>query len=138
MTFKLSKLSQRRLVGVHPNLVRVVSLAITFTPIDFSVVEGLRTLNRQKYLYRIGKSRTMNSRHLIGHAVDLGPWVGGKILWDDGPHWMELSQAVKRAASMCSVNIQWGFDLWGWDKPHWQIVFIPAPNHSPDTAPTDR
>ena len=122
MTFKLSKLSQRRLIGVHVDLVRVVNAAILITPIDFSVVEGLRTMARQKYLYRIGKSRTMDSRHLTGHAVDLGPWVNGKILWDDGPHWLELSQAVKQAAATCQVSIQWGFDLWGWDKPHWQLA----------------
>ena len=81
MTFKLGVRSRERLQGVHPDLVRVVELAIQLTPVDFTVLEGLRTLERQKALVAAGSSKTLNSRHLTGHAVDLGAWVDGRLDW---------------------------------------------------------
>jgi len=121
VTFRLSRRSLNKLVGVHPDLVRVVHRAIDITPIDFSVVEGVRTLTKQREYFIKGLSRTMHSRHLTGHAVDLAPWVDGTILWDDGLHWKELSLAVKAAALAEGVQVEWGYDLWKWDKPHWQL-----------------
>lgn len=76
--FSLGARSLLRLQGVHPSLVRVVKRAIRITPVDFTVLEGVRSRERQAELVRIGASKTMNSRHLTGHAVDLAPWVGGK------------------------------------------------------------
>ena len=67
MPHTLSAVSQRRLQGVHPDLVKVVELAITLTTQDFRVIEGLRTHERQAHLVRKGASRTMKSRHLTGH-----------------------------------------------------------------------
>lgn len=77
MTFALSQKSVDRLAGVHPKLVAVVNLAITISPVDFAVLEGLRTIERQKSLVAAGASKTMRSRHLTGHAVDLGAIVDG-------------------------------------------------------------
>src|SRR5918995_7391971 len=79
MAFCLSKLSSDRLQGVHPDLVRVVERAIQITTQDFRVQEGLRTRERQAALVARGASRTMNSRHLTGHAVDLVALGGGEI-----------------------------------------------------------
>jgi peptidoglycan L-alanyl-D-glutamate endopeptidase CwlK len=122
VTFQLSQRSLDRLQGVHPDLVRVVKRAIKITPVDFSVVEGVRTLAKQREYFLKGKSKTMNSRHLTGHAVDLAPWVNGTIDWTDGAHWDALSRAVKEAALAENVPVEWGG---GWatfvDKPHWQL-----------------
>ena len=79
MSYKLGNTSQQRLVGVHPNLVKVVQRAIEITAQDFAVNEGLRTLERQRRLVASGASQTLNSKHLkqadgFGHAVDLVPW----------------------------------------------------------------
>jgi peptidoglycan L-alanyl-D-glutamate endopeptidase CwlK len=121
VAYRLSKRSRDRLKGVHPDLVRVVNRAITLTPVDFSVVEGVRTLAKQREYFIKGKSRTMNSRHLTGHAVDLAPWIDGTIDWSDGLHWKDLSLAVKAAALAEGVPVEWGYDLWRWDQPHWQL-----------------
>ena len=122
MSFKLSARSRQMLIGVHPDLARVVQLAIVLTAVDVSVVCGLRSLAAQRKLFTAGKSRTMKSRHLTGHAVDLAPWVGGSINWADGPHWHQLSTALKEAAELESVPVEWGGDWQTFvDKPHWQL-----------------
>jgi hypothetical protein len=77
----LSKLSRDRLQGLYPGVVRVVERAIQLTPQDFRVQEGLRTRERQAELVARGASRSMNSRHLTGHAVDLVALGGGEISW---------------------------------------------------------
>lgn len=97
MAFVLSKRSLQRLEGVHPDLVKVVKRAIQLTRVDFTVLEGLRTLERQKQLVAAGASKTMNSRHLTGHAVDLGAYVAGEVRWD-WPLYHQIAAAVKRAA----------------------------------------
>lgn len=123
MAYKLSARSLARLEGVHPDLVAVVKLAIEKTDVDFSVVEGLRSLDRQRELLRTGKSRTMNSRHLTGHAVDLYPYVNGKTVmtWDGG-HFHRLAEVIKAAADDLGVQIEWGGDWSSFkDGPHWQL-----------------
>lgn len=119
MSFKLSARSLKALDGVHPDLVAVVTRAIQITPIDFVVIEGRRTIERQRELFKAGASRTMNSRHLTGHAVDLAVWLG-TVRWEQ-PLYDRLAVAVKQAAADVGVSIQWGYDLWGWDAPHWQL-----------------
>lgn len=120
-TFRLSKRSLSRLEGVHPELVRVVKRAIEITPVDFAVTEGLRTRERQAELVEAGASRTMNSRHLTGHAVDLVAIVNGKVRWD-WPLYPHIATAMKAAAKELGVVIVWGGD---WkslqDGPHYEL-----------------
>ncbi len=107
MTFILSQKSLRRLEGVNPDLIKVVKRAIQITPIDFIVVEGLRTKERQAYLFEKGATKTMNSRHLTGDAVDLAPIVNNKVSWD----WKDfypLAEAVKEAAKQVRTEVRWG------------------------------
>ncbi len=122
MTFKFSTASQQRLIGVHPDLVKVMRHAITISSIDFKVLEGVRTLARQKQLVAEGASRTLNSRHLTGHAVDVVPMIAGKIRWD-WPLYHRLALVIKQAAIDKSVPIEWGGDWKGGfkDGPHWQL-----------------
>ena len=107
MSFILSQKSMRRLEGVNPALVQVVKRAIQITPIDFIVVEGLRTKERQAYLVEKGASKTMNSRHLTGDAVDLAPIVDNKVSWD-WKHFYPLAEAVKQAAKEVRTEVRWG------------------------------
>ena len=119
--FTLSEKSLRRLDGVHPDLVRVVKRAIEITPVDFLVVEGLRTKERQAYLLDAGKSRTMNSYHLTGHAVDIAPIVDGKVSWD-WKYFHPLADAMKQAAKEFNVELTWGGSWKTFpDAPHFQI-----------------
>ncbi|MBD9433265.1 M15 family metallopeptidase [Achromobacter sp. ACM03] len=125
--FILSARSLQRLEGVHPQLVEIVKLAIRRTPVDFTVVEGLRTAERQRELVAKGVSQTQNSLHLIqpdgyGHAVDLAPLVGGVIPWDRWEEFRRLADVVKACAAELGVPVEWGGD---WktlkDGPHFQI-----------------
>lgn len=119
--FALGTKSRARLRGVHPDLVRVVERAIQLTPVDFTVTEGLRDAKRQAQLVEAGASKTMNSRHLTGHAVDVAALIGGKVSWD-WPLYGRIAQAFKAAAAELGVPIVWGGD---WrtlkDGPHFEL-----------------
>jgi peptidoglycan L-alanyl-D-glutamate endopeptidase CwlK len=119
--FRLSDRSRTRLKGVHPDLIAVVEAAIRLTPVDFTITEGLRTPARQASLVRAGASRTLNSRHLTGHAVDVAALVDGKVRWD-WPLYERIAEAFKRAAAAAGTPIVWGGD---WrslkDGPHFEL-----------------
>ena len=120
--FRLSQRSRDRLRGVHPDLVAVVELAITLTEVDFAVLEGIRTVERQKELLAAGASTTMNSRHITGHAVDLGAWVAGEIRWD-WPLYHKIAKAMKDAAAQLGTPIVWGGDWKTFkDGPHFELA----------------
>ena len=119
--------SEKNLVGVHPDLVRVMRRALEIAPVDFMVIEGLRTAERQRQLVSKGASQTMRSRHLTGHAVDIAPVVGGAIRWD-WPLYDRLAVAVKQAAREFSVPVEWGGDWTTFkDGPHWQLPWAQYP-----------
>ena len=121
MSFVLSKRSRERMRGVLPALIGVVERAIALTPVDFMVTEGVRTLERQAQLVRAGGSRTLNSRHLSGHAVDLAALVDGAVRWD-WPLYPRIAGAMKAAAAERGVALIWGGD---WkslrDGPHFEL-----------------
>ena len=119
--YVLSKKSLDRLTGVHPDLVRVVKRALEITTVDFAVLEGVRSKSRQEQLVKAGASQTMNSRHLTGHAVDLGAYVSGSVRWD-WPLYYKIADAVKQAADELGVPIEWGGDWRKFkDGPHFQL-----------------
>lgn len=121
MSIILGQRSLSRLEGVHPDLVRVVKKAAAMSSLDFTVLEGLRTAVRQKQLFDQGATKTMNSRHLTGHAVDLAPMIGGTVRWD-WPLYHQLAAVVKAAAKAENVPIQWGGDWRTFkDGPHWEL-----------------
>ena len=119
MTYKLGTRSMQSLSGVHPDLVNVVKLAITITGVDFTVIEGIRNINRQRELYKAGKSTTMNSRHITGHAVDMVPYP---VDWDDLERFETMAEAMKLAAEELEIPIVWGGDWKSfYDAPHFQL-----------------
>ena len=127
MTFLLSQKSKDRLNGVHQDLVKVVERAIEITEIDFAVLEGVRSKTRQEHLVKAGASQTMRSRHLTGHAVDLGAYVAGSVRWD-WPLYHKLAVAVKQAAAELQIPIEWGGDWTTFkDGPHWQLPWKDYP-----------
>lgn len=115
--YRLGSRSLERLQGVHPDLVAVVQRAIEWTLVDFTVLEGLRTRERQAQLVEAGASRTMNSRHLTGHAVDLGAWLDG-VRWD-WPLYHGIANAMAQASRELGVAMVWGGC---WDRPLGQLV----------------
>jgi peptidoglycan L-alanyl-D-glutamate endopeptidase CwlK len=127
MSIVLGQRSLSRLEGVHPDLVRVVKKAAAMSALDFTVLEGLRTLDRQKQLMASGATKTLNSRHLTGHAVDLAPMIGGTVRWD-WPLYHQLAAVVKDAAKAENVPIQWGGDWRTFkDGPHWELPWKQYP-----------
>ena len=121
MSFVLGKRSLARLEGVHPDLVAVVKRAIEITPQDFAVLEGLRTKERQAQLVQAGASKTLASRHLTGHAVDLGVLIEGVVKWD-WPLYDQLAKTMKAAAAELHLPIEWGGDWKTFkDGPHFQL-----------------
>jgi len=105
--FTLGKRSLTELQGVHAELVAVVHRAIELSAQDFSVHDGLRTIGEQQELVAKGASTTMDSRHLTGHAVDLVPYINGKLRWEWPPIYI-IADAVRVAARGMAVSIRWG------------------------------
>ena len=119
--FQLGPRSKMRLQGVHPDLVKVVERAIEITPVDFTVLEGLRSPERQKELVAAGASQSLNSRHITGHAVDLGAWVDDQVDWS-WPLYPRIATAMKTAAKELGVDIECGVDWITFkDGPHYQL-----------------
>lgn len=126
MTITLSEKSLAKLSGAHPDLQKVIKRAAAISSIDFTVLEVLRTVARQKELVAKGASKTMKSRHLPGadghsRAVDIAPLDGGQISWA-WPTYHKLAPIIKQAAKDVGVPIEWGGDWKSFaDGPHWQL-----------------
>ena len=111
MTYRLGTTSLARLQKVHPLLSACVVRAIKVTSADFTVFEGLRTLERQQKLFDSGATKTLNSRHLVGKAVDLPAWLKGRPVWDPVAA-QQIANAMFHASKECGVTLRWGGD---WD-----------------------
>ncbi|HDL6962247.1 TPA: M15 family metallopeptidase [Yersinia enterocolitica] len=122
--FGFSQRSENNLKGVNDNLVKVVRRALELSTVDFGVIEGLRTVERQKEMVSTGKSQTMNSRHISGNAVDLLP-AGAD--WNDYKCWLPVLDAMHRAGKEQGIKLRFGIS---WtdnpnDKP---AKFLDAPH----------
>ena len=117
----LNSRSETSLRGVHADLVKVVRRAAEISPVAFTVIEGLRTVERQKQLVAQGASKTMNSRHITGHAVDLAPHRPDGQIAFDWPLYYKIAPVMKQAAKELGVALDWGGD-WKWkDGPHFEL-----------------
>ena len=132
MTYKLSTKSQERLIGVEPELKEVVYEAIKVTKIDFGVIEGLRTEEKQKQLVESGASQTMKSKHLEGRAVDLMANIGGRGSWELSVY-DEIADAMKEAAIKVDVAVRWGAAWTITDIREWEGTMEEAMNSYIDT-----
>lgn len=129
MTYRFGLRSRKNLQGVHSDLVRVMEAAIARSPVDFAIVEGVRSLALQQHYVKIGASRTMNSRHLTGHAVDIVPLVGSIAKY---ALCRQVADVVLAVAKELAIRVDWGGTLWGKsfvDEPHFQLSWThyPAP-----------
>lgn len=122
--FKFSQRSESNLKGVNPALVKVIRRALEITPVDFIVIEGLRTQERQRELVATGKSQTMNSRHLTGHAVDIIPV---NTTWNI-EEFHPLLKAVKQAADEQDLKLRFGINWKNDPALPIETKFIDAPH----------
>lgn len=122
MTRIFSKRSLGNMHGVHPDLIRVAAHALQTSPHDFVVIEGVRSLERQRELVKAGKSWTMNSRHLHGLAIDLmAIHPSGGDPWEWKLYAQGLGPAMKAAAEREDVPIIWGGDWTKRDGVHFEL-----------------
>ena len=132
MSFKLSQRSLDRLDSVDPDLIKVVKYAIGVTKVDFGVIEGVRTLEKQKELVAAGASKTMNSKHLKGLAVDLMAYVGGRGCWELKVY-DDIADAMKQGAIEYGVPIVWGASWHIRNIADWEGTMEEAMNDYIDT-----
>lgn len=124
--YQLSNKSLNNLKGVHPDLVKVVKRALELSQTDFSVIEGVRTTERQAQLVAEKRSQTMNSKHLVqssgyGHAVDLVPYPVNWKLFSFHP----IAEAMRKASKELNIRVRWGgawIDLTRTDKPVNELI----------------
>ena len=148
--YVLSDASIEKMKGVHPKLIELMKKAISNSPYDFKIVQGLRTAAYQNELYQQGRTRpgkivtkldgyNKKSNHQAksdgyGHAVDIavcgqydqnGNYV--KYTTDaemfDNKKLVEISRHVKAVAKEMGMEIEWGGD-WKtlYDTPHYELV----------------
>jgi peptidoglycan L-alanyl-D-glutamate endopeptidase CwlK len=114
MSFQLSTRSRERLLGVDERLVAVVHRAIEITTVDFGVVEGVRTPQRQIELFEKGASQIREGgKHVEGKAVDLMAYIGDRGSWELNLY-DNIADAMKQAAIEKNVGIRWGA---AWNVP---------------------
>ncbi len=118
--YKFSKRSLSNIEGIDYRLIILLGLMLDHSPHDFTVTEGLRTKERQAQFVKEGKSKTMNSKHIIGSAFDIAIIdEKGNITWDL-KYYKEFAEVIKKLAKRLGFDIECGAD-WGWDGPHVQI-----------------
>lgn len=135
---QLGTKSKQRLIGVHPDLVKVIEKAIINSPIDFTITSGVRTTKEQQALYAQGRNKPGSivtkadgvknkSNHQakadgFGHAVDFVPYVNGKVDWNTEKYFKVIAEHILDVAESLGVNLEWG-GTWAFrDLPHVQLA----------------
>lgn len=129
MNVHFGKRSHDRISQIDERLQRVVYKAATTMPFDLTVTEGLRTKEDQAKYVAAGTSWTMNSKHLIGKAIDIAPYP---VDWGDYERFRVMAEHMFAAAKELGIRIKWG-GTWaetteGWlrnkkyDGPHFELV----------------
>lgn len=121
------KVSTDRRAGVHPDLLELADAVLQAAPWPLRITEGMRTLARQKQLLAAKATKTLNSRHLTGHAIDVVPLIDldrdGKIETEELYNkrlYDILIPIAKQEAARLGIMMVFGYD-WGWDSPHWEL-----------------
>lgn len=123
MGYKFGKRSQRELIGVHPQLALVMYEAIKRSEQDFMIFDGIRTTHEQRRLVQKKLSKTMNSFHLYGLAADAVAFVDGKPSWEP-KFYPPIIECVTDVAKEYGFDVRNGYEMWGWDMPHFQLHSI--------------
>jgi len=137
--YKFGERSKNNMIGVHPDLVAVMEAAIKDSPVDFTIIEGVRTQEIQQKLYAKGRTAPgvivtnadgirAKSSHQVkddgyGYAVDLYPYYNGNVQVNDVARLRLIAAHIKNVANKMKIKIIWGGD---WitikDYPHFELV----------------
>ena len=104
---KFGKRSKERLRGVDARLVSVLNELVKI--MDVTIIEGLRSEQRQEKLLKEGSTKTKFSKHITGKAVDLAPYP---IDWKDRDRFHYMGGMIRGIAKQLNVPVRWGGD---WD-----------------------
>lgn len=128
--YKFGKRSREALSTCHPDLQKVFNEVIKH--VDCSVLEGARSIERQKTLVAQGKSKTMKSKHIpkngVSHAADV---IAYPIDWNDKERNLLFAGFVKGVAAAMGIKIRMGADWDGdfstkdqsfHDLPHFELL----------------
>jgi peptidoglycan L-alanyl-D-glutamate endopeptidase CwlK len=105
---RFGKRSRERLKGVDSRLVNILNELVKI--MDVTIIEGLRTKERQEELVSQGKSQTKFSKHIEGRAVDLAPYP---VDWEDRERFHYMGGMIRGIGKQMGVNVRWGGD---WDS----------------------
>ena len=131
--FKFGTRSQEKLLMVEDEIQKLCDLALRETTVDFSIIDGFRTVEDQQEMFNKGVSNldgiNKKSAHQSGLAIDVIPYVKGIDIWDADnleakAAWFEVHRAFLRAARLLKYNIELGVSYnigGGRDYPHIQI-----------------
>ena len=136
--YKLSKRSLNTMVGVNPDLVKVIKAAINDSPYDFMITQGLRTAKYQNELYQQGRTKKglkvtnadgyiKKSNHQMkvdgfGYAIDFVV-LNGKVLdWETEAKYGAVAKHILEVGHKLGVNLEWGGDWKFKDYPHIQMA----------------
>lgn len=114
--YQFGAASKSKLVGVHPDLVRVAERAIQISKVDFGISEGARSYERQVELLKQRKTTTLHSKHLVqdstgfSHAIDVYAYVNGKATYN-WRYYGPIIQAFIEAGTALDVQLRFGH-LW--------------------------
>lgn len=128
MKVKLSKSSSDKLSTVNPKLQKVILKAFENMPFDVTILEGIRSKERQAELFAKGASKTMNSKHLTGNAIDIAPYP---VNWNDKEGFVIMAECILLTAMDMGIKVRWGGD-WNmngqwkdesfYDGPHFELI----------------
>ena len=145
MEYKFGKRSLDNLKNVHPDLVKVMMAAITNSPVDFTITEGLRSQAWQKELYAQGRTKkgikvtnvdgikklsnhqdeADSKKDNLGSAVDLYPFFLGQVQVnhkDTVKNLKLIAAHIKKVAAELKIGITWGGDWKNpYDPPHFEL-----------------
>ena len=105
---KFGKRSKERLRGIDATLVSVLNELVKI--MDVTIIEGLRSEQRQEKLLKEGSTKTKFSKHITGKAVDLAPYP---IDWKDRDRFHYMGGMIRGIAKQLNVPVRWGGD---WDS----------------------
>ena len=125
MAFKFGKISLKRLETTEPFVQEIMHEVLSKSPYDFGIPEfgGRRTIEHQEHLVKQGKSKTMNSKHLKGEAIDICRYMGGDEYSFEREHILPIAHIVKQVAKDKGYKVIWGGDWLNFvDAPHFEFT----------------
>jgi peptidoglycan L-alanyl-D-glutamate endopeptidase CwlK len=105
---RFGKRSRERMKGVDSRLINVMNELIKL--MDVTIIEGLRTKERQEELVAKGASKTKFSKHIEGKALDLSPYP---IDWENRDGFYYMGGMIRGIAQQLGYDIRYGGD---WDS----------------------